>query len=662
MDIVSRALLVAGGASEPTDPLRNQVTLLLKPDSSANSTNNTITDSSTNNFTVTRNGNVTPGSFSPFGDRWSNYFGSGNYISAASNAAFSPGTGDFTVEAWVFPDSAYTTFNYVLGVAVANGLVFYVTGGNLVVRSFNGSDLLASATIPALNTWTHVAATRSGTTLRIFVNGVQTATTTNSTNFAQGAAFVGNDSTNAAPWYGYISNFRFVKGTALYTSNFTPSTTPLTAVAGTSLLTCQSNRFVDNSSNAFAITVTGSPSVQRFSPFSPTDAYGPTPWTGQLGGSAYFDGTGDFLTVADNAAFEMTGDFTVEAWFYGTSTFNGLQTVLSKGVSGTFQPYYFYISNGNLFFYASNTGSTWSVGVDMGTVRVRQWNHIAVSKQGTGLRLFLNGQLVNTTTNSGAMFDNTSVVGIGCRSDGTELFIGYIAGVRFVKGTAVYTATFTPSIEAPTAITNTSLLLNFTSAGVVDHAMLSNLETVGNVQISAAQSRFGGASLAFDGSGDYLTAPNSLAFRVGSGDFTIECWVYFSGLSNSQSLVSLFNTNGVNPGYTIYKNATTHKMEFYAANGTPRLVSGSAVTTGQWYHIAVVRNGSALVMYINGVSEASTTNTSFADETVNALYIGARADDIAATSVNGFIDDLRITKAARYTANFTPPTATFPSF
>ena len=192
------------------------------------------------------------------------YFGSGNYISAASNAAFEMGGGDFTVEAWVYPNASYTTYNYILGIAATNGLVFYVTGGNLVVRSFNGSDLLSSSTIPALNAWTHVAATRSGTTLRIFVNGVQTASTTNSTSFNVGVANIGNDGTNAAPWLGSISNFRLVKGTAVYTSNFTPSTIPLTAISGTSLLTCRTpNTILDYSSNSFTITTTGSPTPQN---------------------------------------------------------------------------------------------------------------------------------------------------------------------------------------------------------------------------------------------------------------------------------------------------------------------------------------------------------------------------------------------------------------
>ena len=148
--------------------------------------------------------------------------------------------------------------------------------------AFPASCLVAT---PAVGAWFHVALTRSGSSLRCFVNGTQIGTTqTMSGTVTRSTAnplTVGGGPYAATSTNGYLSNVRIVNGTAVYTSNFTVPTTPLTAITNTSLLTCQANRFLDASSNAFAITRSGDVSVQPFSPFNPTTAYS----TSAVGGS-----------------------------------------------------------------------------------------------------------------------------------------------------------------------------------------------------------------------------------------------------------------------------------------------------------------------------------------------------------------------------------------
>ena len=107
---------------------------------------------------------------------------------------------------------------------------------------------------------------------------------------------------------------RVINGTALYTENFTPSTQPLTAISGTSLLTCQSNTFVDNSTNNFAVTAAGNSKPTTFAPFAVTYSSRQSYTPAVFGGSMYFDGTGDYLN-SSNSAFAMgTGSFTWETW------------------------------------------------------------------------------------------------------------------------------------------------------------------------------------------------------------------------------------------------------------------------------------------------------------------------------------------------------------
>ena len=304
----------------------NYVTMLLHGDGTNGAQNNTFLDSSSNNYTITRNGNVTQGSFSPYGSGWSNFFnGTGNYLRTDTSASgFSFGTGDFTVEFWI--NSNQTTRCDPVGldtVYTATGWWGFVFNrlSNNQMEWFENTNTRISATSVTWNNgqWNHVAVTRSGSSVKMFLNGTQVGSTY-TTSFTYGASSVGviagvlSDDKTSGPLTGYLSNVRIVKGTALYTGTFTPSTTPLTAVSGTNLLTCQANRFFDASTNALAITITGSPSVQRFNPFGTSTAYS----TSVIGGSGYFDGAGDYLEIANNTALDVgTGAFTLEGGCIG---------------------------------------------------------------------------------------------------------------------------------------------------------------------------------------------------------------------------------------------------------------------------------------------------------------------------------------------------------
>ena len=203
------------------------------------------------------------------------------------------------------------------------------------------------------------------------------------------------------------------------------------------------------------------------------------------GGSVYSSGTG-YLTVPDNAAFEMAaGDFTVEAFFYCTALpgAGAFGDIITKGAAGIFQPYYIFIRDtGALVFYSSSTGSSWDVAsnVSFGTIVVNTWYHVAVARQGSSIRMFLNGALINTITSSASLFDNTRAVGIGARSDGTEIVTGFISNARIVKGTAVYTSAFTVPASPLTAVSGTSLLTCQTPNAVLDYSSNAFTVTVTN--------------------------------------------------------------------------------------------------------------------------------------------------------------------------------------
>lgn len=665
-------------AGTPSDPNFENVTLLLHGDGTNGGQNNTFIDGSTNNFTITRNGNTTQGSFSPYGDLWSNYFdGTGDSVQTVSSTLWTWATAtSWTVEAFVYPvtrasvQPIYGAFAGAPPSATNNGELFIETTGQVTFRYWNGAEqkVTTSGTVP-LNTWSHVVMAYDGTNIAIYINGTRSANTArsgtpdSSTNILYfGTTLYGTTANTQIYFTGYISNARVVRNSVVYSgATISVPTAPLTAITNTSLLTCQSNRFIDNSSNNFTITRNGDVSVQRFSPFAPSAAYS----TATIGGSGYFDGTGDYLTAANNAAFDFgSSNFTVEAFIYLTGNAsqnpdgNRVATICACmfDASPATGWHLTLVGNstttGTSIEFASWVGSTaYSFSASV-TVTQNTWNHIAVVRNGSNLSIYLNGTSVLSTTISVSVNSGGNAFDVGSMQQGTapkyyHYFPGYISNLRVVKGTAVYTGNFTPPTAPITAITNTSLLLNFTNASIFDNAMMADLETVGNAQISTSVKKYGTGSLAFDGSGDSIQTQTSYGFVFGTGDFTVEFWLYFSTLGGNVDIVngssfSLYLKNG-DPYYNV--------ITLYA-NGADRIFS-SAVQNQTWMHVALTRSNSSVRLFINGVQSGNTY-------TDNTNYSSLTSFTIGSSVFNGYIDDLRITKGvARYTGNFTPPAAPF---
>jgi hypothetical protein len=646
------------------DQYFNLVSLLLPGNGTNGKKNNDFVDSSTANsgtgWSITPNGDVTQGTFSPFSQTgWGAYFdGTGDYLTVPDDAAFDYGSGDFTLECWIYPT---ITNNGVLLTAHTSGgnygpcnlyfnagaLEFYSSSNN---SSFDVANGVSGGT-PTVNSWNHVAVSRSGTSIRCFLNGSVTSTTTSSATLMNATGTFQIGARNGSSTYtGYISNFRVVKGTAVYTGAFTPPTSPLTAISGTSLLTCQSNRFRDASSNGFTVTSNGNTSVTPFSPFAPTSSYS----AAAVGGSGYFDGSGDYLSAASNAAFGFgTGDFTVEAWVYITGGRGERVLFVANATNGA-----------NIFLSGSGLIGIGRRGVDVNntfgsTPTSNSWNHVAVARSGTSITCWVNGAVSGTQSQSNSINYAQGAANIGAISDyADQEFGGYISSLRVVKGTAVYNPA-SSTITVPTApltnITNTSLLLNFTNAGVVDATAKNVLETEGNAQISTAQSKWGGGSISVS-SGNYLTAPSNVLLPFGTGDFTIEFWAYWNGGAFSTYATAIDTRNGsFAGGLAIAANITTGA--WYVSISAQEIL-GTVAAAASWQHIAVTRSGTSLRLFVNGTQTGSTYTSSdnFSNTT---LRVGVRPDN--QYPWNGYLDDIRITRGlARYTANFTPPTAPFP--
>jgi len=187
----------------------------------------------------------------------------------------------------------------------------------------------------------------------------------------------------------------------------------------------------------------------------------PTPVTG----SVVFDGSGDYLTLADSNDWHFSsGNFTAEMWVYPTASPSQAMLIGQWSGSGgsTTLGWAMMLSNDSNRYLRALMSSTGS-GVDFDLVSstslgLDQWNHCAFVKNGSTFTLYLNGINVISTTDSDALFDATNALTIGATSAGTQAFQGYISNVRLLKGTALYTSNFTPPTRELQRIGDTVLL------------------------------------------------------------------------------------------------------------------------------------------------------------------------------------------------------------
>jgi hypothetical protein len=647
--------------------------------------NHSFIDASRNNLLVTKTGNPIQGSFSPFSPAgWSAYFdGTGDSLQIGTtnaplswlNTAGAVGT----IEAWIYPTAFRAGANVnthpaILGIGgtylnfgLANGIprFFWWTG------SVNNLD---AGSAVALNAWTHIALVFNGSganNLKMYVNGTIAATGT-FTNIAWASAsggdnvYIGAESSNASSiWLGYISNLRIVNGTALYTGNFTPPESALTAIANTRVLTCQSNRFIDNSTNNYTITRNGDTAVVNFSPFKPTAAYSPV----THGGSGYFDGSGDYTTATGNSLLLGSNNFTIEGWFYFNNGAENAVRVMCVNYSAGF------VAGGIYFGKHSNNAGVVSVWVynystggplltDPTLPPTNEWVHYALVRSGNNWTLYRNGVSVATATSSASLSttNNFFLVG-GTGENGAYTHNGYISGFKITNGTALYTSNFSVPTSPATASNNTSLLLNYNNAGIVDTTSRNVLETVGDSRIVTSTKKFGTGSMYFDGTGDRVSTRNSAFFNFSnsSTEFTIEAWVYNLGAGAFRGIAGA-RANAQGHGWAIYIHSSN---TFYLGSvivGTAyadRQLNTTVIPASTWTHVALVKTATNYIGYVNGVGGTPVALTGGLDwQSAQPVVIGDLASN-GEYAYYGYIDDFRITRFARYTANFTPPTGTF---
>lgn len=181
----------------------------------------------------------------------------------------------------------------------------------------------------------------------------------------------------------------------------------------------------------------------------------------------------------------------------------------------------------------------------------------------------------------------------------------------------------------------------------------------GGTQVDTAQFEFGAASINFNGTNAYISYDDSPDWDMGSSDFTIDCWVRFTNVGSNNAIVSR-TTDGNSYTYFVFESGTSLRFRDYNSGNNVDFTRTVSVTTGVWYHVAMVRSGSNWRMFLDGVQQGATYSNG------NAMLDRAETLDVGALTVNGsylmhgWIDELRVSKGvARWTSDFTPPTAEY---
>jgi hypothetical protein len=575
--------------------------------------------------TITANGGISTSSIaglaltSHFYPSAAFFDGSNDYLSIPDNVDFEFGSSNFTIEAWLYMNTqssgnkgcitkwSASTGNGSWALVISqNGTtpIFYIPGS-----SFNN----VSGRAINLNTWSHIAIVRNGTTLNIYQDGLITASAnigTYSLNDLTDVVTLGNDAGLGGDRYyrGYIQDLKIYKGLAKYTENFTP---PLPTYGTISYTTGTTNTGInttayfqstgdvgiaETSSTAADALVLAMPMNKTFgfqdinvairgltsgasagtaktvglgttstanAPTHPRISATESKW---YDGAGYFDGN-DNLRVnypSTEAPFTFPGDFTIEFWI-NPSVVPSSSTILDTRVSGNPVNWILAHSANKLYLLKWSNGE---VGAYLTKDQpLNEWTHIAFARTGNTLNGFINGVLDVTVTSSGEYTaSNTYYLCFGSDNRNIAHFNGYFQDFKIYKGFAKYTADFTPPQPICGFSTDISTQTGFTTTTATG-ALLSSVVGLGSTSTLAfsADQTYAGVTSITSSSG-ITTLPDPYA-------------------QNLVLALPLADITGAGGAFTNDRNTQIRSLSI-VGGGSTKTVTNSGVTTStisKWY-------------------------------------------------------------------------------
>lgn len=564
--------------------------------------------------------------------------GSTQYVDIASTSAFGFGTGDFTIEFWWRPTVNQRSDVLDFWSAGGSGItarfdIGRITGSTLDLYTdspVGGGGSSAKITGPTIASllykWNHIAVTKQSGSIRLWVNGTQAGSTYSAWPLNMGSSMalrIMGDHNASGNGSGNLTNVRVVKGTAIYTSSFTPPTSALTAVDNTQLLLLTSNSgsvTLDSSPNNLTLSAPASVGFSNLTPVS------------IISGSAQFSYSNiQPLRIPSSSMLTLgTNDFTIE-WFQYQSVRTGPYDAVwaYDNNATTWNSKLFYINSGTtgLTVGLSNGVNNWAWIPNAGAPALNVWHHVAITRQANTFGLFLDGARVATTNvfvNIGA---TNSPMNIGASTGNSAPFNGYITNFRIVNGTAVYNPA------------NTTLTVPTSPLNVTPSTGSANFTATANT---------------------YLSVPrDTSAHTLGANNFTIEFWFNQRVRRNYDGLFSYGGTGIYSTAGAINMDIGTAQYGIFIGNGSGSAMTINSPTGGlpamnTWHHFALVRNGTQFNAYLNGANVGGASTAYSLPTIPGNIWIGTQAGS-PTHFFDGQITNFRVVNGtAVYTAPFIP--------
>jgi hypothetical protein len=653
-------------------------TLLATADGTSD--NNNITDSSSNNHSITVNGDTHAGTFSPYrSGGYSTKFDPNSYFNILNQPAI--GSGDCSIECWV----NVANFSRWHGIikrganSSAGCFQFYVRNDTELYLDWSSTEQTTSGANIQINTWHWLQVIRSSGTVTIYVDGVSRASFSDSSNISSTTYY------DIGGWTGNYSDalIRDLRVSTVARSSSTGPSDKLEVDSDTTFLTCNSPYVTFSTPSAvnnYVQYISGPVLIEPFSPYDNLE-YSAT----DHGGSVYFDGIGDGLVTS--TIIPATGNFTLEGWVYSTSTDSsqiicGQRTNSGSGRSGIA------VNAGNINFY--QIGSSVIDYTTSNLEALNKWCHFVLMRTSNNLAFYVNGERKLNTT-SGTFEQTNFEVGTDVELDSLGLnygLYGFVSDLqvslsaKYSEGTSVTVPT------APLSSSGTALHIKGTDASIIDKSQGSNIKLIGNTTGTSVLT--GSSTPPYIGSGwagksvinlgstseNYRVEAlskddNGIGFPdLFNGECTVEFWM--RSLTLARQDIWAFGNTSRNNIYLRQEHDNRIRLTVINSFGSAEFNQESTATISQntWHHVCFMCNGSSVAaVYLDGtkILPASGTHvnlTSFVPDTSdsNVKFVLGNNPFNGNLVWGGYISDFRVTTNNVYgnpqtTASFTPPTA-----